>query len=117
MRNHTRRDGMSGEMIFDTSNGQVTRSEPDSLADRYSLGTFGDAAKVTAVRATTVAGENETFRIPCISGRTPSYALRVATDQKQQWLVVSGLTGVFEKVDDEQKVANIFAGLASHDAR
>ncbi len=46
------------------------------------------------------------------AGRSATYAIRVANNQQQGWLVFSGLTGQMTRINDAQEVDNLFAMLA-----
>jgi hypothetical protein len=117
MRDRSRRLGVPGAMVFDLRSGEVQRAELGEKTHHATLPKFGESAKVTHLRATHAEGDDSVAAVHCTTGRTPSYAVRVEAGGRQQWLVVSGLTGTFEKVDDEQNVDDIFARLARHDAR
>ncbi len=47
------------------------------------------------------------------SGRSQSYALRLKTGEESFWIVFSGLTGQLTSLDDEKKIDNLFALLAT----
>jgi type II secretory pathway pseudopilin PulG len=117
MRDRARRLGTSGAMVFDWQAGGITRMEIGENERRFPLSKFGESARVKAFRATSPHHSDTAPAVYCVAGRTPSYAVHVEAGGKEQWLVVAGLTGTFEKVNDERQVADIFTRLARHDAR
>jgi type II secretory pathway pseudopilin PulG len=114
MRDRSQRQLSPGELAFDLADGSATRSElSEKTTRRTRLESLGATVKVKAVRSASGEVYDNVFTIRCRGGRTPSYAVLLAAGEKQQWLVVCGLTGAIEKVDDERKVSDIFAKLAS----
>ena len=113
MRDQSHGQFLGGELAFDLADGSATRSEAGEKGiRRMRLQSLGETVKVKAVRATVGEADDNVFTIRCRSGRSPSYAVLVAAGEKQQWLVICGLTGAVQKVDDERKVSDIFAKLA-----
>lgn len=118
MRDRARRLGVAGAMVFDLQSGRVVRQERDGQHERnIPLEAFGQSAVVKDVRATHADWYDATAFVPCVTGRTASYAVLIEADGRQQWLLVAGLTGTFETVNDEPAVADIFARLSRDDAR
>jgi prepilin-type N-terminal cleavage/methylation domain-containing protein len=121
MRTRCQRLGHAGALVFDLEHGQAARVETDGdgRVSRTPLRTLGDPVRVEAVRTTAPREDDREARVDCLSsGRTRTYAVRLACGERQEWLVVSGLTGAWETIDDEQQVENLFERLgAGDDAR
>jgi len=120
MRDRARRWGDRGELVFSAETGRVMRVEPrrEGQPHEISLAEFADDVRVEKVL---VAGDRETdrdtTRIACsTAGRTKTYAALVAAGSERQWIVVTGLTGKFERIDDERRVADIFRMLGTSPA-
>ena len=117
MRDRARRWGDRGELVFNAETGRVTRVEPrrEGPAQEIPLPEFADDVRVEKVL---IAGDRDTdrdaTRIVCsAAGRTNTYAALVAAGSERQWIVVTGLTGKFERIDDERRVADIFRMLGT----
>ena len=115
-RQYTRRSGQRVELIFDLSAGEMHRQEPvnesDLRAHRFQL-PRGYAIKQIQTAYDRVRSGQAT--IPCSTlGQTPTYAIQLSgPNQRQQWVVIVGLTGQVVELDNDQAVNNLFAKLAS----
>jgi hypothetical protein len=66
-------------------------------------------ARVQEIR-TAASNEEKLVDIDFLSaGRSVSYAVLLAAGEQQQWLLVSGLTGTWETIDDSDQVNRILA--------
>jgi len=122
MRNRAKQSGRPGQLLFDLEQAEVTRIEANASGLEQSTPVLSslDGPRVEQVRVMgTDASSDGRFRITCFGlGRTASYAVLVAAGEQRQWVVVSGLTGQFENIDDESQVRDIFQQAnAGHDAR
>jgi prepilin-type N-terminal cleavage/methylation domain-containing protein len=120
MRDRSQRSGRPGELLFDLPQARVMRTEASASAPDRSTTIFSgpDGPRVEQVR---VLGSERApdgrYRITCFGrGRTASYAVLLAVGGQRHWVVVSGLTGQFESVQDEAQVQDIFNPIR-HDAR
>ena len=111
MRDRSRLGGGEGRLVFDLDAGRVTRVEADAQGRERTvpLTAFPEAARVERVR--TVGGriDRSEVTVTCSrAGRTPSYAVLVSAGGNGQWVLVIGMTGKTEMVDDEAQVEDIF---------
>lgn len=116
MRRNCRQLAVPGQLVFDLKTGQVKRVDAKSPGhpQEFQFTSLSGGARVEQVRTTSPRRmEQGVIRVDCgASGHTPTYAVLVSSGDSRQWIVVSGLTGKFESVDNDAAIQDIFHKLA-----
>jgi prepilin-type N-terminal cleavage/methylation domain-containing protein len=107
LRDHSRRTGHRGEMVFDLTSGRASYGEADAVGDVQQI-PFKCLDEETHIAELHLIGgdssSNDKFsRVVYTAGRTPSFkVLLTSRDDQHRWLVVCGLTGQCQEVTDEE---------------
>jgi len=116
-----REQDRSLRLVFDLGANEVRRVETDGLTERGERLVPSGDYRLEKVRVGQVESTTGCTVVPCGRlGLTPSYAVSLrGPGGQQRWLVVSGLTGLVEELDDGKELAEIFASPpeAGNDAR
>jgi type II secretion system protein H len=121
-REHARRFGLAGKLVFDLGRGTVTRAAAVEAGDgRASAGAplhLPAAVRLTRIMTAGGAASGGEVSIACSrSGQTPSYAICLTGAKAEEyWIVTAGLTGKTLRVRDEREARDIFAAIAGNAA-
>jgi prepilin-type N-terminal cleavage/methylation domain-containing protein len=115
-REHARRFGIPGRLVFDLGRGTVTRAaiEGESMSETagvLQLPTGVHIGRVVTAQGTAAGGQ---IAVPVSrDGQTASYAVCLTSMKGQEyWIVTAGLTGRTLKVRDEREAQDIFRAMS-----
>src|SRR5258706_763705 len=120
-REHARRFGLAGRLVFDLGRGTVTRAAVeggDAPASDGAALHLPAAVRLTRIMTTGGAASSGEVSISCSrGGQTPSYALCLTGAKAQEyWVITAGLTGKTLRARDEREARDIFAAIAGNAA-
>jgi type II secretion system protein H len=120
-REHARRFGLAGRLVFDLGRGTVTRAAVEGgdapVLQRAALH-LPSAVRLSRVVTAGGAASGGEVSIACSrSGQTPSYAICLTgAKDEEYWVITAGLTGKTLRARDEREARDIFAAIAGNAA-
>jgi type II secretion system protein H len=119
-REHARRFGLAGRLVFDLGRGTVTRAAVEGDAPASDSAALHLPAAVRLSRMMTAGGAASSgeVSIDCSrGGQTPSYAICLTgAKDEEYWVITAGLTGKTSRARDEREARDIFAAIAGNAA-
>lgn len=98
------------ELIFDTSNGTISRREGSKRNDESFTASLPRGFSIDAINVAGNSIFNGEASITCSpTGLTPSYAIHLIGPNFDQWLLFAGLSGQVTLVKDEETIQDILA--------